>query len=74
MAAKLKAQKHRVADVLVQGHGSIVLLWPQNTPAKAWLYGHVDVAQTWGEGIVVEPRYLSPILEALEDAGFMLEE
>ena len=57
------------ADVIVQGHGSIVLFWPRTSIAKDWFTENVDVQQTWGEGIVVEPRYVSSIIEGLENAG-----
>jgi hypothetical protein len=63
-------QSVRQCDVIVQGHGSIVLLWPQNRAVKDWLYEQCDVQQTWGEGIAVEPRYVSAIIEGLEQAGF----
>lgn len=58
------------ADVIVQGHGSIVLLWPRTNTAKAWFDENVKVEQTWGEGIAVDPRYVSDIISALEDDGF----
>lgn len=59
-------------DVIVQGHGSLVLLWPQNDAAKTWISEYVDVQQTWGNGIAVEPRYLSPIVEGMIDAGLVV--
>ena len=69
---KYSIQSTTLADVIVQGHGSIILLWPQNPEARDWLYEHCDVQQVWGEGIAVEPRYVSPIIEGLEEAGFTL--
>lgn len=67
---KYPTQSTQLVDVIVQGHGCIILLWPQNPKVKAWLYDHCDVHQVWGEGIAVQPRYVSPIIAGIEDAGF----
>lgn len=69
---KYPTQSTALVDVIVQGHGSIILLWPQNPEVKAWLYEQYDVRQVWGEGIAVQPRYVSPIIEGIEGAGFMV--
>ena len=62
---KYPTQSARPFDLIAQGHGSIILLRPQNPVTKAWLYDNCDVQQEWGEGVAVEPRYVSPIIEGL---------
>lgn len=67
---KYPTQDLPAADVIVQGHGSIILLWPQHDLAKHWFEENVEVRQKWGEGIACEPRYVSDIIRGLELAGF----
>ena len=70
---KLRTHDSPIQDVIVQGHGSIILLWPRTQAAKKWFNEHVEIEATWGEGIAVEPRYLGPILAGLEGAGLVYE-
>ncbi len=70
---KLKAQAYKSSDVIVQGHGSIILLWPQHDEVKDWFEENVEILTKWGEGIVVEPEYVSYILRALNERGFSYE-
>jgi len=59
-----------MSDFTVQDHGSIMLLEPHTEEARIWVYENLpDDAQTWMNGIVVEPRYMSNILLGIEDAG-----
>ena len=67
---KFQVQTESAADVLVQGHGSIVLLWPQNDSAAEWIEENLEPGQKWGNGTVVEPRFVSAIIEGLEQAGY----
>lgn len=60
------------ADFTYTNHGSIGILHAWTDDAKAWTDEHIngDDIQTWGRnGIVVEPRYIGPILEGIQDAG-----
>lgn len=58
-------------DVTVQDAGSLVILYPQTTQAQAWMDEHLpDDVQTWGHnGVVVEPRYVSDIIDGMREDG-----
>lgn len=71
---KLQAQDSPSADMIIQGHGPITLLWPQNDAADSWLEKSVEIRNRWGRGVVVEHRYIGPIIEAFLDAGFTIHE
>lgn len=59
------------ADVLVQNEGTIVLLRPLNDTADEWLDEHLDPdCVRSGFGYPVEPRYVEPIIDGLQEAGF----
>lgn len=53
----------------VSHHGSIAILTPTSPAAIAWCEEHLpEDAMRWGpNGYVIEPRYLEPILAALEE-------
>ena len=60
-------------DFLVRDEGTIMLLTPQNDAAHDWLRDNVsDTTTHWGGSIVVEPRYLMPILEGARAEGFTI--
>jgi hypothetical protein len=53
-------------------HGSITVLLPLTEAAQAWVDEHIaqnDETQYWGGGIVIEPRYVQPILAAIVAEG-----
>lgn len=53
-------------DFLAENHGSIALLTPLTRRAREWAATNIDPeAQTWGQSIVVEPRYMQPILDGI---------
>ena len=54
-------------DVLVSCHGSICLVKPMTETAQAWVEEHLegDETQHWCGAIVVEPRYLDPIIDGM---------
>lgn len=58
-------------DYVVENHGSISLLRPLTGVCEDWIEDHVGYEQTWGNAIVVESRYLMPILIGLEAEGFV---
>jgi hypothetical protein len=49
-------------DILVENHGSVVLLRPLTAPARQWIGENVDVRQGLGDAIAVEPRYVANIV------------
>ena len=62
------------SDFHVANHGSICILTPLSELCRQWVEDHVgdENTQTWGRfGVVIEPRYLEPILEGLDEAGFL---
>lgn len=55
-------------QIVVEDHGSIVLLRPLTKRTREWLEENTDPdAQWWGGALVVEPRYVEPILEGLRE-------
>lgn len=60
-------------DFQVANHGSIYILTGLTEACREWIEEDVgaDQTQTWGQhGIVVEPRYVGPIVDGLLEAGF----
>jgi hypothetical protein len=59
------------ADFVLQNHGSLCLLCPMTEEASDHLEDRVDDEAMWfAGGLVVEPRYVSDLVEALSDEGF----
>lgn len=60
-------------DFRFDNHGSICVLTPVSEACRQWVDDNVgdDETQHWGKGIVIEPRYAGPILEALDAEGFV---
>jgi hypothetical protein len=56
----------------VEDHGSIVLIRPLTDDVAQWLDRYVDhVESNWyGNALVVEPRYVGPIVTALIAEGY----
>lgn len=60
-------------DVIVESHGSVVLVRPQSDEAREWIEEHVDpLAQWFGSALVVEPRYLIQLLEGMAEGGLSI--
>ena len=68
-----KSRKAPEADFLFQNHGSICLLKPLTPAGEEWFNEHLPVdnpeTQFWGGSIVIEPRYIAPILEGIQNDG-----
>jgi hypothetical protein len=63
--------RESVADFTVTNHGTLCLFEPQNDAAREHLEEHVqEDAQWWAGSLVVEPRYVIALVEAVRDAGF----
>jgi hypothetical protein len=62
-------------DVLVSSHGSICLIKPMTEAAQAWVEEHLesDETQHWCGAVVVEPRYLDPIVDGMLGDGLTVE-
>jgi hypothetical protein len=56
-------------DFQLENHGSLFLLRPLTSAATEWMQEHLPVdspeTQFWGDSIVIEPRYLEPIVEGI---------
>lgn len=63
-----------MSDFNLQNHGSIMILTPTSTAGKAWIAEHIpEDAQTWGKcSIVIEPRYIGPIVDGICEEGLSL--
>jgi hypothetical protein len=63
-------------DFKLENHGSLFLLRPLNSAANGWMQDHLPVdspeTQFWGEAIVIEPRYLEPIVDGILADGLVL--
>ena len=58
-------------DFEFNNHGSIWVCTPMTGEAKWHLNIYVQSnAQTWGKGVVVEPRYVEQLAQTLNGNGF----
>lgn len=65
-----------MVDLMIEWHGSIVLLYPVSTDANAWLdvvEASADDAQRFGKGLVVEPRYLADLVAHAIEHGLEVQ-
>ena len=61
-------------DFEVENHGSIILLRPLTESAHLWIdeqIGSHNGYQPYYPTVVIEPRYLGPILEGIKDDGMV---
>jgi hypothetical protein len=60
-------------DFLCENHGSIFLLRPISPAAFAWIEEHLPSDRlTFGNAVVIEPRYVWAILVGLQDDGLVV--
>jgi hypothetical protein len=56
-------------DFKLENHGSLFLLRPLNPVAQSWMSENLPVdqpeTQFWGDAIVIEPRYVAPIVDGI---------
>jgi hypothetical protein len=60
------------ADFTLRDEGSILLLTPRTEPARNWIDEHIGPTngyQPYYPTIVIEPRYLQPVLDGIAEAG-----
>jgi hypothetical protein len=57
-------------DVIIETHGSIILIRPLKKGAREWIDEKVAWEQCFGGAIVCEPRYVEDIVRGLIDEGF----
>jgi hypothetical protein len=64
-----------MADFGVANHGTIFLLAPYSEAAREWCKNHIPAdAQTFGDSIVIEHRYIQPIARGIVEDGFDIED
>ena len=56
----------------IEDHGSLVLIRPITEDVTAWLNEHTD-GQWFGGALVVEPRYVAPLIEGMIAEGFAIQ-
>jgi hypothetical protein len=60
-------------DFLCENHGSIFLLRPISPAAFLWIHENLPADRiTFGNAVVVEPRYVWAILVGLQDDGLVV--
>jgi len=61
-------------DFRIENHGSIVLLRPLTDGAREWVDCNLPIDHMeFGRAVVVEPRYISDIVEGFMGDGLTLE-
>ena len=61
-------------DFRCENHGSVFLLCPLNQPAQSWIEENLPTdAQWFGNGVVVEHRYIWAILEGIQNDGLAVQ-
>jgi hypothetical protein len=59
-----------MSDIVLNDHGSIVVMTGVTPEGAAWLEEHLDPdAMRWGGGYVVEPRYVGAITDGAANDG-----
>lgn len=63
-------------DFSVSNEGTIYLLTAHTPEAQEWVEEHLPSdRQTWGaHGTAIEPRYLYPIVEGIQNDGLSISE
>ena len=57
-------------DLLVRVEGTLCLLVPVTPAGEAWMADNLPAdAMKWGKATVVEPRYISDIIDGAADDG-----
>jgi hypothetical protein len=57
-------------DFEVENHGTIYLLRPKTDAARTWIEENIgEDAQTFGEAVVVEHRYIADIVAGIREEG-----
>jgi hypothetical protein len=61
-------------DFRCENHGSIFLLYPLSQSAQSWIEENLPSDVQWfGNGVVVEHRYIWAILEGIQNDGLAVQ-
>jgi hypothetical protein len=59
-----------MSDFLLQDEGTIAVLFPLTPAAEDWVAENLPAAAlTWGDGTVIEHRFVAPIVRGILDDG-----
>ncbi len=62
-----------VRDLVIRARGSVVLVEPLTSRARAWLMNYAQKDAQWdGEALAVEPRYVGAIIDAAQFDGLVV--
>jgi hypothetical protein len=62
-----------MTDFRIADHGSLVILEPQTSAAKAWADEHFpEDAQNWCSGTVIERRFFEDIYRGILEDGLSI--
>jgi hypothetical protein len=65
-------------DFELVNHGSLFLLRPLNSAAKDWMGEHLPIdnpeTQFWCDSLVIEPRYVGPIIDGILADGLVVRQ
>ena len=56
-------------DARLRNCGSLYLLSPESPGAERWITENLEESTRLGNAVAIEPRYVWPIVEALEGEG-----
>jgi hypothetical protein len=66
---RIKKSLRTELDFQLENHGSLFLLRALSSAAKDWMGEHLPIdnpeTQFWGDSIVIEPRYVAPIVDGI---------
>jgi hypothetical protein len=75
-SSRIQKSSRNELDFKLENHGSVFLLRPLNSVAKDWMDEHLPMdspeTQFWGSAIVIEPRYIAPIVDGILADGLVL--
>jgi len=76
LKASLASATSSDLDFKLENCGSLFLLRPLSSAAKEWMREHLPLdapeTQFWGEAIVIESRYVAPIVDGIVGDGLVL--
>ena len=75
-STRIQKSSRTELDFKLENHCSLFLLRPLNSAAKDWMGEHLPMdnpeTQFWGDAIVIEPRYVAPIVDGIIGDGLVL--
>ena len=62
-----------MTDIIFDDHGSLILAHPLTNPGADWIDERLGHATKWGNAVVIEPRFVQPIIEGARADGLNVE-